>query len=99
MLADILDRIPNKPDAAPVPIEVLEYLRANKIPEEIIADLQASSIAEWIQLCNLSLLPMPQLIEQTQEIMLCIDIGYLVLAGGANGDPVAVLRDTKSMVF
>ncbi len=99
MLADVLDSISNKPYRAPMPPQVLDYLRRHKIPADIIKDLQAASFSDWIQIGSMSLLPIPQLIEQTEEIMRCIENGYLVLAGGANGDPVAVHRDTKRMVF
>ncbi|HVW36831.1 MAG TPA: hypothetical protein VHB99_05985 [Pirellulales bacterium] len=99
MLANVLDQIQDKPHAAPMPIEVLDFLHANKIPQDIIEDLKASSYSEWIQIGSLSLLPIPKLIEQTEGISPCLENGYLVLAGGANGDPVAVHRDTRRMVF
>lgn len=99
MLANVLDQIRDKPHPVPMPSEVLDYLRTHRIPEDIIGDLQASSYADWIAIGGLSLVPIPQLIEQTEGIMPCIENGYLVLAGGANGDPVAVHRDTKRMAF
>lgn len=99
MLADVLEEVRNKPWPAPLPSKVLKYLRSHRIPEDIITDLQASSYSDWIKIGPLSLMPMPKMIEQTTGLKPCIENGYLVLAGGANGDPVAVHRDTRKMVF
>lgn len=99
MLADVLNRIPDKPERKSLPADCLRYLQANRIPGDIVADLQASSYADWISVGPLLLLPMPRMIEETTGILTCIENGFLTLAGGANGDPVALCRDTRKMVF
>lgn len=99
MLADLLSRLESKPNPAPLPERCLKYLLEHGIPEDIIADIKASSYSDWIQIGPLSLVPMPELIDLTTGILPCMENGFLVLAGGANGDPVAVERQTRRMVF
>jgi hypothetical protein len=91
--------VPVSPVVVPLPEDCLAYLRATQIPVDIIADIQASSYAGWIELGPLSLLSMPELVNQTTGILPCIKNGYLALASGANGDPVCVHRETRKMVF
>ena len=99
MLCDVLNRIADKPPAVTLSEDCIRYLRDHEIPDDIIADLAASSYADWIQVGPLMLLPISQIIEQTTGISRCIENGFLPLAGGANGDPVVMDRRTRRMLF
>lgn len=100
MLAEILSSLPEKPPACPVPKECLAFLKRQQIPIDIIDDLQASSYEDWIQIGPLCLLPMRELVQQNMDsLSACIENGLLVLASGANGDPVALDRRTRKMLF
>jgi hypothetical protein len=99
MLRDVLARIPDKPPVVPLPQECADFLRQHKTPEDILCDLAASSYAFWLDIGPLSLVPMPQLIDQNDGVHECIENGFLVLAGARNFDPVAFDHRTRRMVF
>lgn len=100
MLADVLKRIKVDVPRVPMPAESYEFLRKHRVPEDIISDLAASSFATWVSVGPLNLVPMPELVEQnSHSIKLCIDNGYLAIAGGSNGDPVVVNCRTRRMAF
>jgi hypothetical protein len=99
VLADVLSLIEGKPSPVPIPDACLAYLREHRIPEDIVRDLRKSSYPQWITIGKVSLLPMPNLISDTSGITECIEHGYLPLAGCANGDPVALDRESRHMVY
>lgn len=99
MLSNVLARVPDKPPACELPNSVVAFLESHQIPPDIISDLQASSYEDWIPVGPLLLIPMPRLIQETSGIPACISNGFLPLAGGANGDPVAVERSTRQMCY
>lgn len=100
MLVDVLKRLKIEVPRVPFPVECYEFSRRHNIPDDIIADLAASSFASWVSIGPLALVPMPELVEQnTYSIGACIENGYLAIAGGANGDPVAVNGSTRRIVF
>src|SRR5262245_61711181 len=99
MLSDALKSIVGPRPTAPFPNECRELLRRCEIPEDIIADLAASSYDSWIRLGPLQILPMPQIIDQTTGIAACLENGFLALASGANGDPVALDRRSRGIVY
>lgn len=100
MLRDALDRIPDKPGFIELPSSCIEFLRQQEIPGDIIEDLAKCAMPEWFRVGNLTLVPMPELVEQnTHSIHGCISNGFLALAGGANGDPVVVDRRDRRMHY
>ena len=100
MIRDALDRIPVKPEFVELPASCIEFLHDRAIPADIVEDLARSALPIWFQINSLTLLPMPELVEQnTATINDCIDNGFLALAGGSTGDPVVVDRRDRRMYY
>lgn len=99
MLCDVLNRIPDKPRAVPLPDEVRRYLEHHQIPIDIIEDLAQSSFEDWVTIGPLQVIPMPQLIVHTDGIAICIEQGFLPVAGCPNFDPVVVDRETRRVGY
>lgn len=99
MLRAALNSVDIEAAAAPLPRECLEFLRANQVPADIIADLNACSHRDWLAVGPIGLMPLRELVEQNDGVGPCLEHGFLVLAGGANGDPIALDLRTRRMVF
>jgi hypothetical protein len=99
MLRDVLDRVPNKPERVLLPNDVRAYLQQNRVPADIIEDLEQSSYDNWISIGPVDVIPMPRLITETTGIAVCMEQGLLPVAGCRNFDPVVVNRDTRRVSY
>lgn len=100
MLRDALAKLDTELPFVVLPVECVEFMRERGIPDDIIEDLRHCALPDWQRIGPLSLVPMPDIINQnTNSIVQCIDNGCLALAGGANGDPVVLDRQSRQMLF
>lgn len=100
MLRDALAKLDTDFPFVALPAECVEFLRERDIPDDIIEDLKHCALLDWLQIGPLTLVPMPDIINQnTHSIIECINNGCLALAGGANGDPVVLDRQSRQMLF
>ena len=81
--------------------DVIAFLREHAVPQELIDDFSDAAYSEWISVASLSVMPMNRLkIENTEGPNApCIAAGFLILAGGLNGDPIAVNVHDHQMAY
>jgi len=99
MLAKVLSRLKVKLPRTVLPEACREFFRRHAVPEDIIEDLASCSFAGWLEVGPLSLIPMADFLHETWGIAGCMENGYLPVAGGDTGDPVAVHVSSRRMVF
>lgn len=99
MLSDVLHRLPALPEPMPLPDDVRHYLVQNQVPADIIEDLARSSYFGWIPVGPVDVIPMFRLVVETTGIAVCMQHGYLPVAGCRNGDPVVVHRETRRISY
>jgi hypothetical protein len=100
MLAAALKELPELPPVVPIPDTVRQYLQSMAVPEDIVADLEASCHAEWLRAGRVTLVPVPLLAEQNGALAeVGMPPGLIALAAGANGDPITLECSTRRMFY
>lgn len=99
MLKECIDALPEKPRHVAMPDQVLEYFRQHHLPPDIIDDLVMCSFDEWVAVGAFDLIPMPQFLEETEGIAMCVEHGVIPIAGCPNFDAIVVDCKTRRMSF
>ena len=74
-------------------------MREHRVPNDIIADLAASSYGTWISIGPVDVVPVDRIPTENKNLVRCLENGLLVVAGCRNGDPVAVDRATRRIIY
>lgn len=100
MLSEILAATAGDVAKIPLPQEWWDFVRSIHVPEDIIADLAASSYKDWLAVGPIFVVPMYDLINQNiHPLKPCLDNGYLTVAGCRNFDAIVLQCSTRKMFF
>lgn len=84
----------------PLPDDSRRYLRARGVPSDIIGDLEQCCFESWLPIGPIALIPLTHIAEQNDGLFQEKAIeGFVALAAGANGDPIALDVTTRRMHF